>query len=49
MATVGAGFSMSLEGCIAFSAHLENAPVVSDDPTIVQGERVTHLAFRVGR
>jgi dihydrofolate reductase len=32
---------------IPFFANLHNTPVLLDDPTVVEGERVTHLAYRV--
>lgn len=32
---------------IPFFAHLRGTPVMLDDPTIIQGKRVTHLRFRV--
>lgn len=34
---------------IRFFENLENTPVTLEDPTIVQGLRVTHLTFRVRR
>jgi dihydrofolate reductase len=32
---------------IRFFDHVQHAPVMFDDPTVVQGERVTHLRYRV--
>jgi len=32
---------------IRFFDHLEDAPVMLDDPSVVEGRRVTHLRYRV--
>ena len=34
---------------IRFFEHLAGTPVMLDDPTIIAGDRVTHLTFRVRR